>query len=145
MATTKVLARNWQIEVEDDSDTDTFLEVGGITSIGFSQDTTNADATTYDSEGDEEHIPASKSREISLEGKYLEDKSTGDRDEGQERVENIAEKTGPEGQATFKLTSPGGTTKEFEATPTVETSGSQGETQNWTVTLNVSGSVSTTT
>jgi len=51
--------------------------------------------------------------QLGLSGFYIEDKTTGDRDPGQELVDELAEKIGEEAIGNFKLTSPGGTVMTF--------------------------------
>ena len=106
MAEIKVLARDWDIEIYDAVGED-WLEIGGITSLTFSSDMTEAETTDFDSEGWAEHIPAERTKSLSVEGNYLEDEA-GERDQGQEEVEEAAELTGDDGLTPFYLESPNG-------------------------------------
>ena len=106
MALTKVLARDWVFEVENNSGT--FVPVGGVETFEFSGGKTDEDTTDFNSGGWAEHIPTLRSRTLTVNGFRLEDESTGERDPGQELIDELANKTGEEGLGNFKLTSPGG-------------------------------------
>jgi len=141
MAITKVLAREWVVQINTGTyGTPTWTNIGGLTSLTFSTSKNDADTTDFDSDGQMEHIPASRSREIGLEGFYEEDASTGDRDSGQEAVEGYMDLTGAAGLADFKLTSPGGTAKRFYASVNVsDVGGGNDDPTSWNVTLTVTG------
>lgn len=148
MAVTKVLARDWTIEIDTDplattpTGSPVWTEIKGLNTIGFSQTKNDADVTTFDSGGFLEHIPASRGYEVTLEGIFLEDVSTGDRDPGQEAVEEYADMVGAEALASFQLTSPGGTIWSFSGSVTVETpSGGNDDPTGWSATITVSGQI----
>lgn len=138
MAVTKVLARGWKLEIAGTDDT--FTQIKGLASISFSNGKNDTDTTDFDSEGVQEHIVASRSQEISAEGFYLVDKKTGNRDEGQEAVETLAEQIGPESIGQFKITSPAGKAKLFNASANIgDVGGGNDDATSWGVTLTVSG------
>ncbi len=100
----EILARDWTIEVYDGTD---YITIGGINSFTLSTSKDNAETTTFDSAGWGEHIPAERTKSVSLEGYYLED-DTGTRDAGQTEIETLAEEMGQAGIETVHLASPNG-------------------------------------
>jgi hypothetical protein len=139
MAVTKVLARGWKFEVYD-TDTLLYVEVTGINTFTFTRGKNDADTTDFDSEGYEEHMAASRNFEITGEGFYKEDLSTGDRDLGQEIMEDYAELVGEDSLRQFRMTSPGGTEKEFNASVNIgDVGGGNDDPTSWGFTLTVSG------
>mgnify|MGYP001191700210 CR=1 FL=1 len=144
MAITKVLARHWTVEVQTGEDATTgdpiWTRVNGLTSIGFSSSKNDADTTDFDSEGVQTHLPASRGYELTLEGQMLEDQDTGERDEGQQFLEELSYKIGPDGLGNFRLTSPGGNMREFQGSVNIEgPSGGNDDPTAWNVTVRVSG------
>ena len=140
MATVEVLARNWDLEIEDPNTAGTFVEIGGINSFTFSSDVNNADTTTFSDLGWESHLAASRSRSLSMDGFYLVDPDTGDLDEGQEILNDAAAEMGQDSLIKFQLTDPGGNTKEFEATVNLaDQGGGNDDPTSWGAELDVSG------
>ncbi len=139
MAIQKVLARGWTIEVEDLGMPLTYIPVNGINTIGFEDDDTKTDTTDFNSAGANEHLVAERVTTMTLEGFHLEDPATGDRDPGQEMVEQVAKMTGNNSLGNFKVTSPGGKIKKFLASAKVSSGGSHNEAMSWQVELQVSG------
>ena len=138
MAVKKVLARGWKLEIDDTG----FKEVKGLTSLTFANAKEDADITDFDSDGQQEHIPVQRGHSLSMEGFYLEDPANGDRDPGQEAVETLGAETGYDGIGTFKMTSPGGTEKSFEASAVVNsTGGGLNDPTGWSVELKVTGAI----
>ena len=106
----KILARDWDIDVWDKEESK-FVEVDGITSITFSSDMTEAETTDFNSEGWAEHIPAERTKSLSVEGNYLEDATVyGGRDQGQEAIDEAAKEFGIDGIIKLHLRSPYGGT-----------------------------------
>jgi|SRR5690625_2470371 len=114
MACKKVLASGWKFEVETETE-DTFVEIKGINNFTPNPTVTNAEGTDFNSNGSEEQTPALRGLTVNLTGFYLENKATGVRDPGQERVEELSSQVGCEALARFRMTSPGGTTYTFNA------------------------------
>lgn len=114
MPPVKVLAKDWKLEISDMGATPAFTTVKGLDTFTFSGGKTDADTTTFDSEGWEEHLVAGRSRTLTGAGKYLEDDS-GDQDPGQEMIEQAAEQIGEDSLVDFKLTSPSGKVRSFKA------------------------------
>ena len=140
MSAVEVLARNWDLEIEDPDTADTFVEIGGINSFTFSSDVNNAETTTFDDLGWESHLAASRSRSLSMEGFYLVDPDTGDLDKGQELINDAGSKMGQDSLIKFQLTDPGGNTKEFEATVNLaDQGGGNDDPASWGAELDVSG------
>lgn len=145
MAVTKVLARGWTFEIQTDEATPTYVPIGGINNFSVSPTKNDADVTDFDSEGREEHLPASRGLSITVEGFYLEDPDTGERDPGQQAVEELADKIGVQGIAGFRMTSPGGNTKEFKASANVTSpGGGNNDPASWSAELTVSGKITST-
>ena len=146
MAITKVLARGWTLEVNTGTEEEPeFTPIGGINTFTFSNSKNDADITDFDSEGYMEHIVASRSFEISMEGFYLEDLATGDRDAGQEKVEEYGNLVGEDSLRTYRLTTPGGTVKTFLASTNIgDQGGGNDDPTSWGATLTVSGQITTT-
>lgn len=143
MAITKVLARHWKIEIDvGTAQGPAWVEIKGLSSFSWSAEKASADTTSFDEGGVRSHLPASRGMTLSLEGYYLEDPQTGERDPGQEAVEELARKVGPEGIGTFRITSPGGTVREFDASANVAgTGGGTDDPTSWSVELEISGAV----
>lgn len=144
MAVTKVLARGFDFEVDDGLETSSFLAIGGINTFSVSPSKNDAETTDFDSEGWAEHLVASRGLEIELEGYYMEDEEDGTRDEGQERIEEVAELIGAESIVPFRMTTPGGTTiamnVSVNASPFgTSTGGGNDDPAGWSATLVVSG------
>jgi hypothetical protein len=138
MAAVKVLARGWKISIRTAAAT--FLDVKGLTTLTFNGEKNDADTTTFDSEGVQEHMVASRANSMSMEGYHLEDPVTGDRDPGQEAVEALAEKVGAGSLAIFKRVSPGGNIKYFYASANVTgVGGANDDPTGWSAELKVSG------
>src|SRR5690606_10420287 len=105
MAVTKVLARGWKFEINTGTpEIPAWTPIKGINSFSIATTKNDADVTDFDSDGWLKHIPASRGRSITLEGFYLEDPDTGDRDPGQEAVEELADKVGFPALAQFRMT-----------------------------------------
>lgn len=142
MAKTKVLARNWLIEVTDDVSgvTPVWTKVSGINSFTLSSDKEDADTTDFDTAGYNSHIVAGRSNEISFEGFFVEDPATGDRDPGQQVVEDLSELIGPEALGGVRLTSPGGKVRQFDASFTTgDVGGGINDPTSWGATATPSG------
>lgn len=128
MAVTKVLARDWKIEILTKGTINTiteeaytasedaeWVEINGVTSLKFASESTETDTTSFDEAGRESHIIVKRGNSVTLDGKYLEDEKTGDRDKGQQAVEISADKIGPDAMSYYRLTSPAGTERVFQA------------------------------
>ncbi|AZO95281.1 hypothetical protein [Halocella sp. SP3-1] len=138
----KIPAKDWKFEVDDGTDTDTFAEVKGLNTFSIEPSSNRTDVTDFDSNGDEEGYISTRGKAITLEGNYLEDTSTGDRDPGQERIEAVGELTGADSIVSFRITSPGGTTYTFDVTvdSAFATGGGHQDNTAWTANLTRSGS-----
>lgn len=152
MAKTKVLARNWIIEVDTDplatvpTGTPVWTKVGGVNTFTISSDKEDADTTDFDSVGHSEHIVASRSNEITFEGFFIEDQTDGSRDAGQEAVEDYADKIGPESIAKIRLTSPGGKVRQFNGSfVTGDVGGGNNDATSWGASFTPSGAPVTVT
>lgn len=141
MAITKFLARDLTIEVRDD-DGLTFLPIGGLQSITHSPAKTDADTTDFDSNGRARHIPAQRGDSFSLAGQALLDSANGDKDPGQERVEDLSRLTGLTAMGTFRLTDPGGNKATFDASVDLTLpGGGTNDAASWGATILVDGEI----
>lgn len=144
MAVTKVLARDWKLEILKSGNS--YARIKGLNTLSFSNSKNDTDTTDFESEGATEHLVTSRSQEISCEGFYLVDKTTKTRDEGQGLVEALAEKIGPESLGQFRITNPAGTSKLFTASANIgDVGGGNDDATTWGVTLTVSGKMSDAT
>lgn len=145
MAITKVLARYFVIEINTGTiAVPTWTTIGGITSFGFDSTKNNVDTTDFDSDGEQEHQVASRSKSFTVDGLYEEDSSNGDRDPGQEAVEAASELFGDSALVQFKLTTPGGTTKTFLGSVNIKTiGGGNDDSTSWGFDVDISGSITT--
>lgn len=146
MAVVKVLARDWTIEINKGTfGTPIWVNATcGLNTFTFSNTKNDADTTDFCSEGYLEHMVASRTSEIVGEGFYLEDESTGDRAEGQELIETLAEEVGNSSLGDFKLTSPGGNIRRFFASSMIaDVGGGNDDPTAWGFTLMISGKPTT--
>lgn len=143
MALSKVLAKEFTWEIDDGTDTSTFVEIGGLNSVSLSPSKNDADTTTFDEDW-VSHLVSTRGLEVALEGLYMEDASTGDRDAGQEQVEAAIAEVGSASIVPFQVTSPGGTVIAFNASVNGEPFGMGGgggndDATSFSYTLTVSG------
>lgn len=148
MAVTKFLARDLAIAISTAPgvDTipgtadDTWVDIGGLNSLTHAPSTSRADTSSFDSNGRDEHLIASRGETWTLAGFALEDVANGTRDAGQEAAEALGKLVGPAGLGYFKITSPGGNTIIFQAS--VETTlhgGGHNDAAAWQAVLTVNG------
>lgn len=146
MATTnKIPAKDWTVEIDDGTDTDTFVEIKGLDTLTFEPSSNRTDTTNNDSEGNDEGYISNRGLAITAEGDYIEDTGDGSRDAGQERAEEVGGATGATGVDSvvpFKLTSPGGTSWTFDVTVDMAFASGGGYQDNtgWSATFTKSGS-----
>lgn len=141
MAIRKVLARGWTLEVEDPVGL-LWYTVTGLMSFTFETGKNNAPTTTFDSAGQEEHQVASRNRRIGFEGKFLEDQTSKERDDGQYYMEYVADQIGVSSVANFRLTSPAGTIRTFEGSVNIgSVGGGNDDATDWSGEIEVSGAV----
>jgi hypothetical protein len=148
MAITKFLARDLAIAISTGVgvDTiagtadDTWTDIGGLNSLTHAPSTSRADTTSFDSNGRDEHLPASRGETWTLAGFTLEDVADGDRDPGQTAVEALAKLVGPAGLGYFKVTSPGGNVIIFQASAEATLAGGgHNDASTWQAVLTVNG------
>ena len=142
MAVTKVLARGWTLEIQN-PDTLAWVTVNGLKSFSFDSEDNKADTTTFDDDGWNSHLVASRGRKIGCEGYYLEDQVSKARDPGQILVEDYNEIIGPDSLAYFRLTSPAGTVRYFYASVSIGgVGGGNDDPTGWNAELTTSGAAS---
>jgi hypothetical protein len=135
----KVLTREFLVEV---SDGDSNLPIGGIRTITLNTSKTDADTTDFDSGGWAEHFVGERSASVTLDGVYIEDPDSGDRDPGQARCEALALLVGPASMGEFTITSPAGAARVFSGSVQVSgPSGGRNEASTWQAVLTVSGQI----
>lgn len=153
MAVTKFLARDLTIEIgtaagsgvagSGDPDADGYVEIKGLNSITHAPTSTDAETSDFNSEGRSEHLKAERGDSWTCAGFTLEDVTTGDRDPGQARVEEVAQLVGPAALVPFRLTSPGGNTIEFVGSVEVTLSGGgTNDASQWQAVVRASGAIS---
>lgn len=141
MGKVKVLARYWDLMINTGTtDLPTWTKIKGLNTMTFGNGKNDAETTTFESDGDEEHVVASRNKSLSIEGYHLEDVETGDRDEGQLAIETLAEKVGQESLGDFKRVSPGGNEKYFKASANLsDVGGGNDDPTSWGAEITVSG------
>lgn len=140
MPAIKVPARDWTVEVRTGEEPDVFIEVGGLTTLNLGQASERTDTTDFDSEGQEEGRVMQRGRTLGLEGFFKEDPDDGARDAGQAAVESLGQEVGESSVGRFRVTSPGGTVKTFDATVELgDQGGGNNDMTSWAATLTRTG------
>lgn len=145
MAVTKILARDFLFELNTGTVAlPVWTLVTGLDTWSHAPASNDADTTTFDEMGRLSHLKASRGDTFTLTGKYKEDEADGSRDPGQEAVEAWGDEIGPSSLKPFRITSPGGTTKTFDASATVKIGGGgNDDAAAWEAALVVSGAIAT--
>ncbi len=139
MGKVKVLARDIKVYVKL---VDEWIKINELESVTFSSGKSDEDTTTFDNQGWESHIVASRTRGCNLEGKYYVNPSTGERDLGQATVDGIGESVGLDSLGDFKIVFPGNTSKQFKASVNLaDVGGGNNDALSWGAELTVSGQV----
>ncbi len=137
MAITKFLARDLTVAIKVGV---SYVPINGINTLTHAPSETEADTTDFASAGRAEHMTAERSEQWTLAGFTLEDVSIGTKDPGQEAVEALAQEIGTTSLGTFRITSPGGNTIEFQASASVtHYDGGNNDAAKWQAVLKVSG------
>lgn len=133
MAVTTISARDWKIYCGS-------IEILGLKTLSFSEESKEEECTTFSSQGNLEHKIMDRGLTIKVEGLYLEDPNGGSRDPGQLAVEVLAGKVGEDSRGTFKLVSPGGDERNFKATAKMsDCGGGESELTKWGAEIKKSG------
>ncbi len=111
----KVLAREYfeSLEIKDPEQTETWVQIGGLSSLSVSYDSNQTEVTDFDSEGFSENLTTERSFSIEAEGFRLVDPETGDVDPGQKIVDDYAETVGYASIADVRVNLIGGSTLEM--------------------------------
>lgn len=142
MPKVKVLARQYKLEIMGDTD---YVVVNGLNTLTFSSEKEDADTTGFDDNGRTSHIVASRGNSLTAEGFQMIDTATGEKDEGQNLIEQLADKIGYESLGEFRLTDPGGNLKEFMASANLsDQGGGVNDPSTWGAELTVSGAITVT-
>jgi len=140
MAVTKCLARDWIVEIGDGGATPVWTEIKGINTLTFGSSKNDADTTSFDNGGVNTHLVASRGYTLTLEGFYMIDVETGDREPGQQLVEELADKIGPSSIGQFRLTDPAGLVRTFSASANIgDVGGGNDDPTSWGAELTISG------
>jgi hypothetical protein len=133
MTVRQINARDLIMEVSDGATSATWTGIGGLTSgaVTLNEGEEIADTTTFDSEGYYSQEKMQLGAKLALEGKLLQDPSTGVRDPGQALVEVHHEKLTYDSVQRIRFRYPGSTTwKVWDCTISVGEQG--GETNDKT-------------
>ena len=127
---------------------DEYLHVSGVNSFSPSTEKNDADVTDFDSNGWQEHQVASRGLSFDIEGYHIEDDSTGVRNAGQERLEELGRAIANNSTSTFRVVKPGGVIIEMEASFDApmygqSTGGGNDDPAGWSVTMTVTGEPTT--
>lgn len=102
MARLKYLARGFFFETSADEG-GTYTKIGGVTKWGDSHDPTDADATDFDSGGWGAALTTKIAYSVAIDGQFLVNPRTGERDPGQLAVERSARRVGPLGLRRYRV------------------------------------------
>jgi hypothetical protein len=120
MAVTKILARDYDFHLNTGTvGVPVWTEVKGINTWSHSPQSNDADTTTFDEEGRQSHMKASRGDQYGLQGLVLLDEADGTRDPGQEACLEWADEIGPSSLKQFRITDPSGGTLVFLASATI--------------------------
>ena len=131
MALVKILARHLLVELNTGTDAvPVYTKVGGLETLEFAAEKTDVDDTDFDSDGEAEHKVVQRARKITLDGFYLEDPTTGDRDPGQEALIALGDAIGYDSTKGLRMTTPGGNTTTYKVSAKVDGPGGGGKNAN---------------
>ena len=143
---TEILARGFGFHLNTGtSAVPIWTAVEGIKTWSHSPKTNVADTTDNDDDGTPTHRVASRSHEFTLKGMMHEDADDGARAAGQEAVEAWAEGLDLDSVMQFRITSPGGNLKTFDATAEVtQGGGGNDDPTDWECKISVTGAITNT-
>lgn len=143
MPTTEYLARDCTFELNTGThDVPDWLEILDLSKWGHTPKANDADTTTFRDAGRMSHMKASRGDSFTLTGLAQEDPDNGDQDPGQEAVEAWADEIGPDSVKEFRISTPGGQVRTFDATATVTFGGGGNDDANtWEAELTVTGAI----
>ena len=111
MAVTKNLARGCDFHLNTGTiGVPVWTEIKGVNNYQPTATGNNADTTTFDEDGWQSHIKASRGGSCTIGGMLLSDPDTGDRDPGQAAVEAWALEIGPDSLKQLRVTFPDSST-----------------------------------
>ncbi len=140
MAEVEILARELKVEIETGEET--WQEIEGVQTIGHTPSKTDADTGHFQAAGRARHIVAERGDEFSLECTYLVDPDTGAIPAGHQALRDLGAKIGYESIGTFRITGPGGTGIQFDASANVgQPAGGRNDAASFSVTLTVTDAI----
>jgi hypothetical protein len=113
MALVVVLARDWTVELRYPDLESDWIPIHGLDTLIFSGDLTSEQISTFEFGGYPLKIASERELQVRLVGKFLEDRTTRERDVGQLACELLAVKIGFDSSREFRLTTPGGSWTSF--------------------------------
>lgn len=143
MPTTKILARDFDFALNTGTiETPVWTDIKGVNSWSHTPTGNDADTTTFDEDGRLSHMKASRGDAFTLDGLYLTDVDTGERDPGQAAVSVWADAIGPDSLKQFRITVPDGTTLTFLASATTtQGGGGKDDPAAFSIAITASGAV----
>lgn len=141
--TVDIPARDWTFELNTGTEAaPVWLEVERVETWSHSPTSNDANTTNNDDGGRLSHYKSSRGDQFTLSARYAEDPATGARLPGQEAVEAWAQLVGSASKKQFRITSPGGNVKTFQATATVtQGGGGTDDPTAWQVVITASGAI----
>ena len=141
MAQVITLARNVAFFINTGTDAvPVWTEIKGLVQHSWNMTKNDADITTYDSDGWNEHVVASRAKGVTLTGKQKEDVATATRDPGQLACETTAEEVGYNAMKKFKMSFESGRNLIGVGSIQVTPSGGGNDDPNaWEAVINFSG------
>lgn len=144
MAPQKIPARDIIVQVSDGQATPTWITVTQLTSATHNpaENEETTDTTTFDSDGDYEEVVMQRGASLSLEGFLRKDGTTGAKDAGQQRIEELAKLKGVESLGAVRFRHPMDTVwTKWDATFSQgEQGGGTNDMTSWSATVRKSGS-----
>lgn len=143
MAPTEILARGFDFELNTGtSGSPVWVAISNANKWSHSPTANDADTTSFDDAGRMTHFKVSRGDEFTVSCLEQEDPDTGERDAGQLACEAWADEIGPASVKQFRITSPAGNTRTFDATATTTVGGGgNDDPSSWEVAIKVTGAI----
>jgi len=143
---TEVLARGFTFELNTGTiAVPVWTSVNHINTWNHAPSAQDADTTTFDDDGRDSHMKASRGDEFTLNGLYQVDEATGVRDAGQEACEAWGDEIGQSSRKQFRISDPAtppNVIGPYLATATVTRGGGgNNDPSTWVCAMKVSGAL----